>query len=147
MNSPLSDACIIKLNNFEGPFDLLFHLIEKNKVDIYDIPISEITDQYLDYLFAMQKMDLNVASEFLLMAANLLHIKSRMLLPKVKGETEQGEEKDPRDELAEKLVEYKKYKELSLCLKKLGEEWSKAYYKIPEIYAIKVDNDKLAASL
>lgn len=146
MKSSLSDACTIKVGNFEGPFDLLFHLIEKNKVDIYDIPISEITDQYMAYLFSMQKMDLGVASEFLVMAANLLHIKSRMLLPSRKeGETEAGGQ-DPRDELAEKLIEYKKYKEISLYLQKLEAKWSKVYYKSPEIYTIEASNDKLVVS-
>jgi segregation and condensation protein A len=143
MNSPLTDACIIRLNNFEGPFDLLFHLIEKNKVDIYNIPISEITDQYLDYLFAMQKMNLDIASEFLLMAANLLHIKSRMLLPQRKEEIGQEEGIDPREELSKKLAEYRKYKEVSLLLRELGEEWSKAYYKVSEIYIINDGNDNL----
>ena len=84
MESVLSNACTIKIQNFEGPLDLLFHLIEKNKIDIYDIPIDEITDQYMDYLFKMQEMDLEIASEFLVMAATLLHIKSKLLLPNPK---------------------------------------------------------------
>lgn len=102
----------IKLQAFEGPFDLLFHLIEKNEVDIYDIPISEITEQYVEYITAMQMLDLEVASEFLVMAATLLSIKARMLLPKPpKQEAESEEEElDPRDILVEKLLEYKKFK-------------------------------------
>jgi len=101
----------IKLEVFEGPFDLLFHLLEKNEVDIYDIPIAKITAQYLEYITAMQMLDLEVASEFLVMAANLLAIKARMLLPKPPVEDQEAlEEYDPRDELVEKLLEYKKFK-------------------------------------
>lgn len=129
MDSSLTNAYRIKIENFEGPFDLLFHLIEINQLDIYDIPINEITEQYLDYLFAMQQLDMDIASEFLLMAATLLHIKSRMLLP----ETVTAEEKemDPREELILRLVEYKKYKEYSEKLKKLEDEWSGAMYRMP----------------
>ena len=131
MESALTKACTIKIQNFEGPFDLLFHLIEKNQVSIYDIPINEITDQYMDYLFAMKEMDLEIASEFLVMAATLLHIKSRMLLPDRKEKQE--EDIDPREELILKLVEYKKYKEFSAALKIRESEWEKVYYKLPEI--------------
>jgi len=110
----------IKLAVFEGPFDLLFHLIEKNEVDIYDIPIAGITEQYLEYLATMQMLDLELASEFLVMAATLLSIKARMLLPKPPVEAdEEGEEftRDPRDELVERLLEYKKFKQLAEFLK------------------------------
>lgn len=103
----------IKLEVFEGPFDLLLHLIQKNEIDIYDIPIAEITNQYLAYIKNMQKLDLDLASEFLVMAATLLAIKAKMLLPKPsKAQVEDEEEYDidPRDELVEKLLEYKKYK-------------------------------------
>ena len=130
MNINQSDACTIKLQNFEGPFDLLFFLIEKNEIDIYDIPISIITDQYMDYLFAMQKLDLDIASEFLIMASTLLHIKSRLLLPKAKNEHE--EETDPREELIIKLIEYKKFKEYSESLHERFIKWSNVYYKLPE---------------
>lgn len=105
----------IKLPVFEGPLDLLLHLIDKNKINIYDIPIVEITDQYMTYIKAMQKQDLNVISEFLVMAATLLDIKSRMLLPKEINED--GEEEDPRQELVERLLEYKLYKFMSYELK------------------------------
>lgn len=104
-------ALEVKLEVFEGPLDLLLHLIEKNKVDIYDIPIVEITEQYLDYIRQMQTEDMNVMSEFLLMAATLLDIKCRMLLPREINE--EGEEEDPRAELVEKLLEYKMYKYMS----------------------------------
>lgn len=102
----------IKLQVFEGPFDLLFHLIEKNEVDIYDIPIAKITEQYVEYIKSMQMLDLEVASEFLVMASTLLSIKARMLLPKppkIEAESDEDEE-DPRDLLVEKLLEYKKFK-------------------------------------
>ncbi|NLM09522.1 MAG: segregation/condensation protein A [Clostridiaceae bacterium] len=130
LTSSLHDACTIKLNNFEGPFDLLFYLIEKNQIDIYDIPIFEITDQYMEYLFAMQEMDLEIASEFLVMASTLLHIKSRLLLPSRKEEEQ--EETDPREELIMKLVEYKKVKEFADILREREKIWDKVYYKLPE---------------
>lgn len=108
-------AIPVKLQIFEGPLDLLLHLIEKNKVDIYDIPIVEITAQYLDYIKAMETEDMNVMSEFLVMAATLLEIKCRMLLPREVDE--EGEEIDPRAELVQKLLEYKMYKYMSYELK------------------------------
>ena len=97
-----------KLEHFEGPLDLLLHLIEKNKINIYDIPIVEITAQYLDYVRHMEREDLNIVSEFLVMAATLLDIKAKMLLPKEVDE--EGEEIDPRAELVMRLLEYKKYR-------------------------------------
>ncbi len=108
-------AIPVKLQIFEGPLDLLLHLIEKNKVDIYDIPIVEITAQYLEYIKAMETEDMNVMSEFLVMAATLLEIKCRMLLPREVDE--EGEEIDPRAELVQKLLEYKMYKYMSYELK------------------------------
>lgn len=125
------DTYTIKLKNFEGPFDLLFHLIEENKVDLYDIPINVIADQYMEYLFSMQQLDLEVASEFLVMASTLLHIKSRMLLPK-KNEIEKEEGVDPREELVIRLLEYKKYKNFSQLLMERELQWSTIYYKLPE---------------
>lgn len=125
-------AINVKLRAFEGPLDLLLHLIEKAEVDIYDIPIAEITDQYLDYINMMEIHDLEVASEFLVMAATLLEIKSKMLLPKPKKEENCEGTLDPREELIQKLIEYKKYKEASLELKdKLG-IYEKVFYKPPE---------------
>ena len=117
----------IKLQAFEGPLDLLLHLIEKNKVDIYDIPIVEITAQYMEYIKAMQEEDMNIMSEFLVMAATLLDIKCRMLLPKEVNED--GEEEDPREELVEKLLEYKmcKYMALELADRRIDAE--KSLYK------------------
>jgi segregation and condensation protein A len=131
LESSLTNACKIKIENFEGPFDLLFHLIEKNQFSIYDIPINIITDQYMDYLFAMQELDLEVASEFLVMASTLLHIKSRMLLPSKKNDVEQ--EEDPREELVLRLLEYKKFKAFTNTLRQRETEWSKVYWKLPEV--------------
>lgn len=98
----------VKLQVFEGPLDLLLHLIDKNKIDIYDIPIVEITEQYMEYIRQMQQEDLNIVSEFMVMAATLLDIKCKMLLPKEINE--EGEEEDPREELVQQLLEYKMYK-------------------------------------
>ena len=106
-------AIPVKLPVFEGPLDLLMHLIEKNKIDIYDIPIAGITDQYLQYVHQMDHEDMDVTSEFLVMAATLLDIKSRMLLPREKDEETGEEEADPREELVRRLLEYKMYKYLS----------------------------------
>ncbi len=102
---------VIKLENFEGPLDLLLHLIRKNELDICEISISAITDQYLATIDAMQSLNLDIAGEFLLMAATLVHIKSRMLLPQIEEEGEEAEEADPRAELVRRLLEYQKYKE------------------------------------
>ena len=99
----------IELDSFQGPLDLLLHLIRKNELDIYDIPIADITNQYLEYLEIMKDLDLEVASEFLVMASTLMYIKSRMLLP-VDEEEEEAEGEDPREELIRRLIEYQKYK-------------------------------------
>jgi segregation and condensation protein A len=117
----------VKLQVFEGPLDLLLHLIEKNKVDIYDIPIVEITEQYLDYIRQMHREDMNVMSEFLVMAATLIDIKCKMLLPKEVNED--GEEEDPRAELVEKLLEYKMYKYMSYELKDRQLDAQKIWFK------------------
>ncbi len=144
MESVLTKACTIKIQNFEGPFDLLFHLLEKNKVNIYDIPINEITDQYMEYLFGMQELNLEIASEFLVMAATLLHIKSKMLLPDKKEISE--EEPDPREELILKLIEYKKYKGFSSVLKEREKEWEKVFYKLPEVIDFSYEEEILDLS-
>lgn len=121
----------VRLQVFEGPLDLLLFLIEKNKVDIYDIPIALITDQYIGYIRQLKDADMNLMSEFLVMAATLLDIKSRMLLPKEVNE--EGEEEDPRAELVAQLLEYKKYKYLSLELKDMGLSAGHSLYKKPTI--------------
>ncbi|MCB6200318.1 segregation and condensation protein A [Extibacter muris] len=141
----------VKLQVFEGPLDLLLHLIDKNKIDIYDIPIVEITNQYMEYIRAMEKEDLNVMSEFLLMAATLLDIKCRMLLPKELNE--EGEEDDPRQELVEQLLEYKMYKYMSYELKDRQVDGEMVLYKDPTIpeevleYVEPVDMDALLGDL
>ncbi|MBI5207123.1 MAG: segregation/condensation protein A [Candidatus Firestonebacteria bacterium] len=107
----------IDLENFEGPFDLLLFLIKKEEMDIYDIPIARITDQYLEYIESVKIVDLNNAGEFLLMSATLMYIKSRMLLPIEKVSIDEELNTDPRDELIQRLLEYKKYKEAAHLLK------------------------------
>ena len=141
----------VKLQVFEGPLDLLLHLIEKNKIDIYDIPIVEITNQYMEYIKAMQKEDLNIMSEFLVMAATLLDIKCRMLLPKEVNE--EGEEEDPRQELVEQLLEYKMYKFMSYELKDRELDGDRVMYKSATIpdevkgYVPPVNLDELLGDL
>ena len=104
------DLYRIELDSFQGPLDLLLHLIKKNELDIYDIPIAEITRQYVNYLEVMSELNLDVASEFLVMASTLIHLKSRMLLPVDEEEEEEEEGEDPREELIRRLLEYQKYK-------------------------------------
>lgn len=111
----------IKLPQFEGPFDLLLFFIERDELDIYDIPIASITDDFLGYLHQMQEMNIDIASEFIVVAATLMKIKSKMLLPR-KDLDEQGEEIDPRQELVDRLIEYKKYKALLGDLQKMEED-------------------------
>ena len=113
------DVYQIKLDVFEGPLDLLLHLIERAEIDIYNIPIVEVTDQFLAYLQTMELLNLQMAADFLLMAATLMQIKARMLLPRPAVETEDDEEDegDPRLELVERLLEYKKVKEIASELK------------------------------
>jgi segregation and condensation protein A len=121
----------VKLQVFEGPLDLLLYLIEKNKVNIYDIPIVEITSQYMEYLTEMKKRDLNILSEFLVMAATLIDIKSKMLLPSSPNEEE--EEEDPRAELVQQLLEYKMYKCMAYELKDRQIDAERVMYKAPTI--------------
>src|SRR5580765_4407160 len=105
------DAFPVKLENFEGPLDLLLHLIKKNEVNIHDIPIALITAQYLEAIALMQELDLDVAGDYLVMAATLIHIKSKMLLPRPEtAATVEGEEEDPRDALVRRLLEHEKFK-------------------------------------
>ena len=117
----------IKLEVFEGPLDLLLYLIKKNEIDIYDIPIATITEQYLEYLELMRMLDLNIAGEFLVIAATLIHIKSKMLLPPDEKELLPEEEEDPREELVRRLVEYKKFKEVAGILQDLESQRKKMF--------------------
>ena len=144
-------AIPVKLEVFEGPLDLLLHLIDKNKVDIYDIPIVEITAQYLDYIRQLETDDMNVMSEFLVMAATLIDIKCRMLLPKEVNE--EGEEEDPRAELVQKLLEYKMYKYMSFELRDRQVDASRNLYraqKLPEevaAYRQPIDYEELVGDM
>lgn len=119
----------VKLEVFEGPLDLLLHLIEKNKIDIYDIPIVTITDQYLEYIETIHSEDIDTLSEFLVMAATLIRIKSKMLLPPEEPENTEEETEDPRQELVERLLEYKMYKYASYELKDKHMEASRVLFK------------------
>lgn len=125
-----NDKYKIKIENFEGPLDLLCHLVEKNKMNIYDISINDITDQYIDYINSMKDLNLEVTGEFLIMASNLLYIKSKLLLPVDKENEEDAE--DPKEELILKLVEYKKIKEVTALMKENNEKYSLFHYKDPE---------------
>lgn len=126
----------IHIESFEGPMDLLMHLIEKNKIDIYDIPIAKVTEQYLAYLEAMREFDIEVASEFLVMAATLLLIKSRMMLPKEKHEDEKNED-DPREELLSRIIEYQRYKKISAVMADIAEAQSRHVGREPMDIPIK----------
>lgn len=123
----------IQLETFSGPLDLLCHLIDKNQMNIYDIPIATVVEQYLDYLQAMQELDLEVTSEFLVMAAKLLAIKAKMLLPRPRLEGEEEDElvyeEDPREELVEKLLEYKQFKAVAQLLEIREKEQGQMYFR------------------
>ena len=122
----------VHLESFEGPLDLLLHLIEKNRIDIYDIPIALLTEQYMDYLAKFKEFNIEVASEFLVMAATLLQIKSKILLPNTKVEEvneDDTDEVDPRKELVERLLEYRRYKEVSSILGEMADEAGKRFFR------------------
>ncbi|MFR7666103.1 MAG: segregation and condensation protein A [Clostridia bacterium] len=127
----------IKIENFEGPLDLLCHLIDKNKMNINDIKLSEITDQYIEYINKMEEMNLEVTSEFLVMASTLIYLKSKSLLPSDNEESEEISE----EELLRRIIEYKKYKEITKTLKFMYEENSVRFYKTPD--EIKLPKQKL----
>ncbi|MBC1884138.1 segregation/condensation protein A [Listeria seeligeri] len=138
-----------KVDAFEGPLDLLLHLIGQLEVDIYDIPMAEITDQYMEFVHTMQEMELDVASEYLVMAATLLAIKSKMLLPKQELEIDYDtlvEEEDPRDALVEKLMEYKRFKEAAKELKEKEAERS-FYFSKPPMDLAEYDDGSNVAEL
>lgn len=145
----------IKLDSFEGPLDLLLHLIKEKNVDIYDISIEEITKSYLDYINKMEELNINIASEYLVMASELMEIKSKSLLPKQEKE-EETEEEVTRENLINKLVEYKKYKEMTVLLKELEINRNNIFIKPPEninsyiddkIYNETVELDKLVDAM
>lgn len=121
----------VTINDFEGPLDLLLHLIKQSEIDIYDISIEDITRQYLDYIRKMEELNLSVASEYLVMAADLIEIKSRLLLPNEIGKESDEYEEDPRATLINRLLEYKKYKDISIEFRKLEETRQEIYTKSP----------------
>lgn len=132
----------IRIENFEGPLDLLLHLIKKNEMDIYDIPMAEITAQYLATIDTMKSLNLDVAGEFLLMAATLIHIKSRLLLPSSSEDEPEEEEEDPRAELVRRLLEYQKYKDAAGTLDALpllGREVFARTFPAPELADVEED--------
>lgn len=125
------DGYKVKLDAFEGPMDLLMHLIEKNKIDIYDIPIASLTQQYMDYLDQFKEFNMEIASEFLVMAATLLQIKSRMMLPKPPKEDVEEEEEDPRRELVQRILEYRRFKQVSTVLAEMAQSQERFYAREP----------------
>lgn len=137
-----------KINEFEGPLDLLLHLIKENKMDIMNIEIERITEQYIQYLNEQEKMNLEIASEYLVMASELIELKSKMLLPNPKVESEEEEEVDPREDLVNRLLEYQAYKEITKVLKEKEELRKEIYTKSPENIKNYVDeNAKLPSDI
>lgn len=130
----MNDRYTVKIDAFEGPLDLLLHLINRYEIDIYDIPVAEITEQYVSYIHTMQQLELDVASEYLVMAATLLAMKSQMLLPNqdLEIEDDEYEEEDPREELMRRLIEYRKYKEAADDLKERELEANQIYTRPPQ---------------
>ncbi len=118
----------VQLKNFEGPLDLLLFFIKRDELDIYDIPISYITNQFLEYINLMEELDLDVASEFILMASMLMSIKAKMMLPQEESD-EELDEHDPRYELVQRLLEYKRYKEMAGKMENVAEEAQKSYFR------------------
>jgi segregation and condensation protein A len=139
----------VRLEVFEGPLALLLHLIEKNQIDIYDIPIAEVTQQYLTYIKSWSEFNMEVASEFLLMAATLLQIKSRMLLPKPPQLVENEIEEDPRLELVNRLIEYRRFKQIAVFLQEIAQEREQFRTRGPQEFSLSypilvgLDSDQL----
>lgn len=132
-----------KIDDFEGPLDLLLHLIKESKMDIFDIQIEEITKQYLDYIESQEKMNLEVASEYLVMASELLEIKSKMLLPNPKIEEDGEEVEDPREQLVSRLLEYEAYKKITKALKEKESIRREIYTKLPENIKDYIDDSQV----
>ncbi len=130
----------VKLEQFEGPFDLLVFLIESARVSIYDIPIAEITNQYIQHIEAMEKTDIPLSSEFIVLAAELIQLKSKMILPKISEEEGENPEEDPRDHLVHKLLEYKKFKEISRILQEKEAESLRFFSKPAEDLSVYTDH-------
>lgn len=141
-----SDEMKFRINEFEGPLDLLLHLIKENKMDIMNIEIESITEQYISYLNEQEKMNLEIASEYLVMASELIELKSKLLLPNQKTELEEEEEIDPREDLVNRLLEYQAYKEITKVLKEKEELRKEIYTKSPENVKKYVDEDTKLSS-
>lgn len=133
------------INEFEGPLDLLLHLIKQSKLDIYEIKLVDITEQYLNYIKEMQDLNLDIASEYLVMAAELIEMKSRFLLPRKETNEESDYEENPEEELKRRLLEYKKYKDHSIKFKELAENRKQYFTKVPEKIN-EITNEKLINS-
>lgn len=132
----------VQLPVFEGPLDLLLYLIKKDEINIYDIPVAKIAEQYLEYLKVMKLLDLEIAGEFILMAATLMHIKSKMLLPSEDKKEEDLEELDPREELVKKLVEYKRFKDAASKLKEMDFKRQQVFTRIPGSQAPRFEDEE-----
>ena len=133
-----------KINEFEGPLDLLLHLIKEAEMDIMDIEIVKLTDQYLDYINSMKKLNLNIASEYLVLASELMHLKSKMLLPKTDDEEDEDSYEEEKENLINRLLEYKQYKEVTETLKVLESARSEIYTKeVSNLDEYKSDEIKL----
>ena len=130
----------LNIDSFQGPLDLLLHLIKESKMDIFDLKMEDITNQYLNYINKMEEMNLNIASSYLVMSAELLEIKSRMLLPR-HGDEEDEEEDDPREDLVNRLIEYQRYKDLTGEFKDLESERKMIYTKISK-YIVKFSSNQ-----
>lgn len=131
----MKEAYEVKLDHFEGPLDLLLHLIKQYEIDIYDIPMAEITEQYMQYIHTMQQLELNLASEYLVMASTLVAIKSQMLLPKQEFADDSEEyEEDPREELMQRLIEYRKFKDAALQFKEKEKEANHTFTRPPVVF-------------
>ncbi|MFC4022895.1 segregation/condensation protein A [Oceanobacillus longus] len=132
----MNQAYQVKLDAFEGPLDLLLHLINHYEIDIYDIPVAQITKQYMEYIHAMQSLELNIASEYLVMASTLVAIKSQMLLPKQEIDIDQDEDymEDPREELMQRLIEYRRFKEAAERLKEMENESKSIFTRPPVVF-------------
>ncbi|MBT2214313.1 segregation/condensation protein A [Virgibacillus dakarensis] len=131
----MNQAYQVKIDSFEGPLDLLLHLINRYEIDIYDIPVAQITEQYMEYIHTMQQLELNIASEYLVMAATLLALKSQMLLPKQEMDTEEDDyAEDPRDELMGRLIEYRKYKQAAENLKEKEMDANQIFTRSPVVF-------------
>lgn len=136
----------VKIDAFEGPLDLLLHLIKESKMDLLEIKISDITDQYLSYIEAMEKLNLNIASEYLVMASELVEMKSKLLLPR-HGESEEEEEINPEEALIQRLIEYQRYKDMTKSFQELESIRQEIYTKLPEKLTDYKEETKLATDI